>query len=91
MGPEDFVDNLNGMFGIAFGNVTQDLYITEDLLKVQSSDRTGWLSSQDVWPLEELAEIQTIYSHIQEVEPSSLISELTQASGKGKASGTKQR
>ncbi|KAF9476860.1 hypothetical protein BDN70DRAFT_811544 [Pholiota conissans] len=79
MDPEGFVDNLDGMFSAAFGNVTQeDLYITADLLEVQSSDRTGWFSSRDVGSLEELVEIQTIYSHIQEVEPSPLISELSQ-------------
>ncbi|KAF8951373.1 hypothetical protein BDZ97DRAFT_1932432 [Flammula alnicola] len=79
MDPEGFVDNLDGMFCAAFSNVTQeDLYITADLLEVQTSDRTGWFSSRDVGPIEELVEIQTIYSHIQEIEPSSLISELTQ-------------
>lgn len=56
----------------------QDLYVTADLLEVQSSDRTGWFSSRDPAPIEELVEIQTIYSQIQEVDPSSLISELTQ-------------
>ena len=57
----------------------QDLYITADLLEVQTSDRTAWFPSRDVSSsVEELVEIQTIYSHIQEIEPSSLISELTQ-------------
>ena len=96
MDPEDFVDNLDGMAGAAFSNVTQevciviyclfipclslykDLYITADLLEVQTSDRTGWFSSRDVGSIEESVEIQTIYSHIQEIEPSSMISELTQ-------------
>jgi len=48
------------------------------LLEVQTSDHTGWFLSQDVGSFDELVEIQTIYSHIQEIEPSSLISELTQ-------------
>ncbi|KAF8805136.1 hypothetical protein BYT27DRAFT_7105396 [Phlegmacium glaucopus] len=79
MDPDDFVDNLDGMAGAAFSNVTQeDLYITADLLEVQTSDRTGWFSSRDVGSIEESVEIQTIYSHIQEIEPSSMISELTQ-------------
>ena len=56
----------------------KDLYITADLLEVQTSDRTGWFSSRDVSSIEESVEIQTIYSHIQEIEPSSMISELTQ-------------
>lgn len=57
----------------------KDLYITADLLEVQTSDRTGWFSSRDVVSsFEESVEIQTIYSHIQEIEPSSMISELTQ-------------
>jgi hypothetical protein len=56
----------------------KDLYITADLLEVQTSDRTGWFSSRDVSSFEESVEIQTIYSHIQEIEPSSMISELTQ-------------
>ncbi|KJA20499.1 hypothetical protein HYPSUDRAFT_68529 [Hypholoma sublateritium FD-334 SS-4] len=79
MDPEAFVDNLDGMFSAAFSNVTQeDLYITADLLEVQSSDRTGWFSPRDPASVEELVEIQTIYSQIQEVEPSSLIAEMTQ-------------
>ncbi|KAJ3512365.1 hypothetical protein NLJ89_g3558 [Agrocybe chaxingu] len=79
MDPEDFVDNLDGMASAAFSNVTQeDLYITADLLEVQTQDRTGWFSARDVPTSEELVEIQTIYSHIQDVEPSSLISELSQ-------------
>jgi GTPase-activating protein BEM2 len=97
MDPEDFVDNLDGMAGATFSNVTQevctrdplfvyhlylslykDLYITADLLEVQTSDRTGWFSSRDVSSIEESVEIQTVYSHIQEIEPSSMISELTQ-------------
>ncbi|KAH9485798.1 Rho GTPase-activating protein 21 [Psilocybe cubensis] len=79
MDPEAFVDNLDGMACAAFSNVTQeDLYITADLLEVQTSDRTGWFSPRDVPSLEETVEIQTIYSQIQEVEPSSLISELSQ-------------
>ncbi|PPQ71599.1 hypothetical protein CVT24_006459 [Panaeolus cyanescens] len=79
MDPEDFVENLDGMACAAFSNVTEeDLYITADLMEVQTSDRTGWFLSRDPVSTEELAEIQTIYSVIQEIEPSSLISELSQ-------------
>ena len=63
---------------LAYLYIYKDLYITADLLEVQTSDRTGWFSSRDVGSIEELVEIQTIYSHIQEIEPSSMISELTQ-------------
>lgn len=62
----------------AYLYIKKDLYITADLLEVQTSDRTGWFSSRDVSSFEESVEIQTIYSHIQEIEPSSMISELTQ-------------
>ncbi|KAF9523713.1 hypothetical protein CPB83DRAFT_862338 [Crepidotus variabilis] len=78
---EEFVDNLDGMAAAAFANVTQeDLYITADLLEIQSADRTGWFSPRELSTSEELVEIQSIYSHLQEVEPSSLISELSQDS-----------
>lgn len=58
--------------------ILKDLYITADLLEVQSADRTGWFSPRETGTSEETIDIQTIYSHIQEVEPSSMISELTQ-------------
>ena len=58
--------------------LVQDLYITADLLEVQTSDRTGWFSPREMATNEELVEIQTIYSHIQEVEPSSSISDSSQ-------------
>ncbi|TFK24708.1 rho GTPase activating protein 22 [Coprinopsis marcescibilis] len=79
MDPEDFVDNLDGMAYAAFNNVTEeDLYITADLLEVQTSDKTGWFSTKEPASAEEVVEIQSIYSHLQEVEASPLISELGQ-------------
>jgi hypothetical protein len=54
--------------------------VTADLLEVQSSDRTGWFSLRDVNTIDEGVEVQTIYSHIQDVEHSSMISELSQDS-----------
>ncbi|KAF8994802.1 hypothetical protein BDQ17DRAFT_1366382 [Cyathus striatus] len=79
MDPEEFVDNLDGMACAALSNVTEeDLYITADLLEVQSADRTGWFIQRDPLQSDETVEIQTIYSHIQDVEPSSMISELGQ-------------
>ncbi|KAF9062129.1 hypothetical protein BDP27DRAFT_1337062 [Rhodocollybia butyracea] len=78
MSPEEFVDNIDGMAFAAFNNVTEeDLYITSDLLEVQSADRTGWFLPREITALEDHIEIQTIHTHIQEVEPSSLISELS--------------
>ncbi|KAJ4468415.1 hypothetical protein C8J55DRAFT_437773 [Lentinula edodes] len=78
MSPEEFVDNIDGMAFAAFNNVTEeDLYITSDLLEVQSTDRTGWFPPREASSLDEYIEIQTIHSHIQDVEPSSLISELS--------------
>jgi hypothetical protein len=47
---------------------------------VQSTDRTGWFPQREVIINEDTVEIQTIYSLILEVEPSSLISELSQES-----------
>jgi hypothetical protein len=58
----------------------QDLYVTADFLEVQSADRIGWFSPRDFAAVDEGVEVQTIYSHIQEVDHSSLISELNQDS-----------
>lgn len=78
--PEDFVDNLDSMACAAFSNVTEeDLYITADLLEVQSADRTGWFLPRDT-TVDDGVEVQTMYSHVQEVDHSSLISELNQDS-----------
>ncbi|KAF8655891.1 hypothetical protein AX16_002876 [Volvariella volvacea WC 439] len=77
--PEELVDHIDCMASAAFSNVTEeDLFATADLLEVQTADRTGWFSLREAGTTEEAVEIQTIYSHIQEVEPSSLISELSQ-------------
>lgn len=57
----------------------QDLYITADLLEVQSADRTGWFLPRDT-TVDDGVEVQTMYSHVQEVDHSSLISELNQDS-----------
>ncbi|KAK7029539.1 rho GTPase-activating protein [Paramarasmius palmivorus] len=78
MSPEEFVDNVDGMAFAAFNNVTEeDLYITADLLETQSADRTGWFLPREPPSIEEMVDIQTIHSYLQEVEPSSLISELS--------------
>ena len=58
--------------------LAQDLFITSDLLEVQTADNMGWFLHREVSSTEETIEIQTMYSHVQEVEPSSMISELGQ-------------
>ncbi|KAJ6454183.1 rho GTPase activating protein 22 [Mycena sanguinolenta] len=77
--PEELVDNLDAMACAAFGNVTEeDLFITSDVLEVQTADRIGWYLP--FTPSEETVEIQNIYSYLQDVEPSPLITELGQDS-----------
>ncbi|KAJ6543940.1 hypothetical protein B0H19DRAFT_999504 [Mycena capillaripes] len=77
--PEELVDNLDACASAALGNVTEeDLFVTADILETQSADRLGWLVS--FAPNEEAVEIQNIYSFLQEIEPSPLISELGQDS-----------
>lgn len=54
--------------------VSKDFFITADLLEVQSADRTGWFSGRETSFLDDV-DIQTMYSHLMEVEPSSMISD----------------
>ncbi|OBZ69986.1 hypothetical protein A0H81_10131 [Grifola frondosa] len=76
---EELVANLNAMASSAFRNVTQeDLLITSDLLEVQSADRTGWFLFREASCISDEVEIQSMSSYILEVEPSPMISELTQ-------------
>ncbi|KAJ7036799.1 rho GTPase activating protein 22 [Mycena alexandri] len=71
--PEELVDNLDAMACAAFGNVTQeDLFVTSDLLETQTADRIGWFLP--FAPSEEPVEIQNLYSYLQDIEPSPLIS-----------------
>ncbi|KAJ7747010.1 rho GTPase activating protein 22 [Mycena metata] len=71
--PEELVDNLDAMACAAFGNVTQeDLFVTSDLLETQTADRIGWFLP--FAPSEETVEIQNLYSYLQDIEPSPLIS-----------------
>ncbi|KAJ7641022.1 rho GTPase activating protein 22 [Roridomyces roridus] len=72
--PEELVDNLDAMAYAAFSNVTEeDLFVTSDLLEVQTADRIGWFLP--FAPSEESVEVQNMYSYLQEIEPSPLISE----------------
>ncbi|KAI0629663.1 hypothetical protein C8Q77DRAFT_1141583 [Trametes polyzona] len=79
--PEELVNNLNSMASATLRNVTQeDLFVTADLLEIQSADRTGWFLARDPSSLADEVEIQSMSSYILEVEPSPLISELAQES-----------
>lgn len=49
-------------------------------MEVQSADRTGWFLSHEPSTATDEVEIQTLYSHLQQIEPSVLISELSQES-----------
>ncbi|KDQ28454.1 hypothetical protein PLEOSDRAFT_1077284 [Pleurotus ostreatus PC15] len=74
---EELVEDIDGMAFAAFSTVTdEDLFITADLLEVQTADRIGWFPQRELPTSEEVIEIQTIYSHFQDVEPSSFISEM---------------
>ena len=50
--------------------------MSSDLLEAQTADRIGWLPNREVNWNDEFVEIQTMYSHLREAQPSSLISEL---------------
>lgn len=63
-----------GVTGSLLTPVLQDLFITVDLLEVQSGDRTGWFSGRETSFLDDV-DIQTMYSHLMEVQPSSMISD----------------
>ncbi|TFY81474.1 hypothetical protein EWM64_g2531, partial [Hericium alpestre] len=77
--PEELVDNLDAMACAAFRNVTEeDLFVASDLLEVQTADRLGWFMNRDPSINADDIEIQTVYSHLTGVQPSSMISELTQ-------------
>lgn len=60
--------------------MSKDLFVTADILEVQSTDRTGWFLSRDPSAISDEVEIQNIHAYIQDVEPSPLISELGQES-----------
>ncbi|KAF7320799.1 Rho GTPase activating protein 22 [Mycena chlorophos] len=77
--PEELVDNLDAMACAAFSNVTDDdLFVAADLLEVQTADRIGWFLTNP--PNEDVVDIQNMYSYLQEIEPTPLISELGQDS-----------
>ncbi len=71
-------------FVVILGKLTlvayQELFITADILEVQSADRTGWFPSREPSSISDEVEIQCIHSYLHEVEPSTMISELGQDS-----------
>ena len=76
--PEELVNNLDAMASAAFRNVVQeDLFVTADLLEVQTADRTGWFLPRESNPSTEEVEIQTMYTYIMDAESTSLIGELS--------------
>ncbi|KAI0689000.1 hypothetical protein BC835DRAFT_1371134 [Cytidiella melzeri] len=78
---EELVGNLDAMAAATFRNVTkEDLFVTADILEVQSADRTGWFLAHEPNAISDEVEIQSIHSHLQEVEPSPMISDLGQDS-----------
>lgn len=56
------------------------MFIAADLLEVQAADRLGWLTGREGSTTSDDVDLQTIYSHLTEIEPSSLIAEITQES-----------
>ena len=50
------------------------------MLEVQSADRTAWFMNRDPSAISDEVEIQSIHAYVQDVEPSSMISELGQES-----------
>lgn len=51
--------------------------MTTDILEVQTMDRTGWYISKDSGSSPDEIELQTIYTFLMDVEPTSLIAELS--------------
>lgn len=56
------------------------MFITADILEVQSADRTGWFPAREPPSISDEVEIQCMHSYLHDVEPSSMTSELGQDS-----------
>jgi GTPase-activating protein BEM2 len=65
---------------INFNALRQDLFVTADILEVQSADRTGWFATHEPSAISDEVEIQSIHTHLQDVEPSTMISDMSQDS-----------
>ncbi|KDQ11994.1 hypothetical protein BOTBODRAFT_176768 [Botryobasidium botryosum FD-172 SS1] len=74
----ELVDNLDSIASTVFQMTTRDDFlITADILEVQTFDRTGWFPPRESTTLPDEICIQNVYTHLQDVEPSALISELS--------------
>ncbi|KAG8910322.1 rho GTPase-activating protein, partial [Tulasnella sp. 408] len=72
--PDDLVSNLDSIAQTVFRGVTEaNMFELADILETQTTDRTGWFSFRDVSSQDDGAVIQDLYIHIQNVEPSPLI------------------
>ncbi|THG94626.1 hypothetical protein EW026_g6885 [Hermanssonia centrifuga] len=79
--PEELVNNLDAMAYATFRNVGQeDLFVAADIMEVQTADRTGWFPSREPNAISDEVEIQSIHTYLHDVEPSTMISELSQES-----------
>ncbi|KAG8691032.1 rho GTPase-activating protein [Ceratobasidium sp. 423] len=75
--PESLADNLDAIAAAALKPVTlTDLIVALDLLETQSVDKLGWYVVSDLPPTGDDTPIQNIYTQLQEVDTSPLISEM---------------
>ncbi|KZT36942.1 hypothetical protein SISSUDRAFT_1063257 [Sistotremastrum suecicum HHB10207 ss-3] len=73
---EDLVRSLNAL--VASAAQVEDFLVTSDLLEIQTLDKTGWFLPHDPSSHFDEVEVQTLHSILQQIEPSTMISELTQ-------------
>ncbi|CAE6480833.1 unnamed protein product [Rhizoctonia solani] len=75
--PETLADNLDAIAAAALKPVTlTDLIVALDLFETQSVDKLGWYVVSDLPPTGDDTPIQNIYTQLQEVDTSPLISEM---------------
>lgn len=74
---EELVNNLDSIGATVFRIITHDdLAITSDLLEAQTADSTGWFLPREPTTVAEEVAIQSMYTFLQEIESSPLVSEL---------------
>ncbi|KIY53697.1 hypothetical protein FISHEDRAFT_68631 [Fistulina hepatica ATCC 64428] len=77
MEPDELVEMIDAMASATFSYVSEeDLYVTADLLEVQTADPMGWYPSNETANNEESVDIQSMYSMMHDADVSSMISEL---------------
>ncbi|KAF8749816.1 GTPase-activator protein for Rho-like GTPases [Rhizoctonia solani] len=75
--PETLADNLDAIAAAALKPVTlTDLIVALDLFETQSVDKLGWYAVSDLPPTGDDTPIQNIYTQLQDVDTSPLISEM---------------